>query len=315
MNDIIRKWDSLTVQKTEKNTKTRVLASATPNQEKTELVKKRSFATQVDPETIEADLGAMNTDDVIRKQLDKNEGWAGCNKVIDLLWTEKCYKNTRINNRISILRENKEKTKDVPEGRIIEELKARYPDITALLSEDLTNIEYIRKNTETIVSKDRRGEQTTTLYILPLSRSDTDHMEETEKLYKLMKNLKAELKIQESREINIIMTENLDDNYLRKCSEEVFTGIDMQVTVVSSKKNTRKNLPSTTGWKSTGKGWRETTEKVIVKMQGMNYVDALREVRKRIDIRKEGIDIKNIKRTAKGDVLLEIKSGKKKRKL
>nr|XP_023028558.1 uncharacterized protein LOC111516646 [Leptinotarsa decemlineata] len=52
------------------------------------------------------------------------------------------------------------------------------------------------------------------------------------------------------------------------------------------------------------------TEKIVIKMEGKNYAEALREMKQNTNISRTGAQIKNIKKTARGDILLELKGGK-----
>lgn len=56
----------------------------------------------------------------------------------------------------------------------------------------------------------------------------------------------------------------------------------------------------------------QETEKVIIKSNGKKYADILRTVKSSINIDEAGIRVKTIKRTMKGDVIVEMLGGKEK---
>ncbi|KAK9759232.1 hypothetical protein QE152_g150 [Popillia japonica] len=53
-------------------------------------------------------------------------------------------------------------------------------------------------------------------------------------------------------------------------------------------------------------------EKVIIKSEGKNYADILKSVKNSVNIGEVGIRVKGLKRTMKGDVMLEIHGEKDK---
>lgn len=60
---------------------------------------------------------------------------------------------------------------------------------------------------------------------------------------------------------------------------------------------------------SSGKKETQQLEKMVIRSEGKQYADILRTIKSSVDIDKVGIKIKSIKKTTKGDVMLEIQGG------
>lgn len=122
-------------------------------------------STQVDESDIitEMNLIRQETEKAVESELNNKSGWNGLSKIIDLEWKQSLYQNTEtiepsslkeLNGDIAIIL-NPEVTFN---GAIAEEIKVSFPDITTLLRENLEEgtVEYIKKSTETVLSKGKK---------------------------------------------------------------------------------------------------------------------------------------------------------------
>lgn len=62
--------------------------------------------------------------------------------------------------------------------------------------------------------------------------------------------------------------------------------------------------------KTDGKREAFPTDKIIIKSEGKTYADLLRSVKRNVDIEEAGVTIRSLKKTLKGDLLLEVTGGK-----
>ncbi|KAK9759296.1 hypothetical protein QE152_g149 [Popillia japonica] len=174
-----------------------------------------------------------------------------------------------------------------------EDIKSSFLDVISLMGETLTegNIEYVRTNTETISSKGTRGENSRTLYVLPLEM-DPGGVTDVRKLYesleqlnkmaggvtdvrKLYESLEQLNKMAETHEIGqikVAVLGNIPNDYLRKCLEYIFRGSNKKIELVA-----RTAEKTVTRWPRNIQNF----EKVIIKSEGKNYADILKSVKNR----------------------------------
>lgn len=96
-----------------------------------------------------------------------------------------------------------------------------------------------------------------------------------------------------------MIQEQLDDRYARKCTEAIFHKTVTQITVWNNKPQNKEPADL-------------KTEKIILKTEGKDYASALRSIRETVNLERMGVKVKNIRKTAQGDVMLEVLGGKEK---
>lgn len=273
----------------------------------------RTFGTQVDQETIDNDVELKRKEECerISKQLKTTMGWIDQKEIIDLHWPEECFKNTSICNSLDSWREVDGDMaimldpRYALEGREVEEVKMSFPDITNLFREEITDgdIEFIKRNVETIASKGGRGESSSTLFVIPLCPGD-EQVSDAEKAYNIFLKLKQEALIHQSNKIKVITTNSIAEQYIRKCAEIAFHNSEVRITVFCKNSN-REKLKSFRSDKR-----KPETEKIVVKSTGRNYAEALKEIKDSVNIDKIGVQVRTIKRNNKGDIVMEVKGGR-----
>nr|CAI5866060.1 unnamed protein product [Callosobruchus analis] len=97
----------------------------------------------------------------------------------------------------------------------------------------------------------------------------------------------------------------MDMDYLRKCLEYVFGDSECKVIIVDHTREKPGRSTSVVAEKARKRP--PDYNKVIVKANGKSYADLLRDVKKHVNIKTEGIKVKRIKKTANGDILMEVK--------
>lgn len=231
--------------------------------------------------------------------------------VIEKKWPEDIYKATekevgdlqtlRLGEDVAIfldpeLKSNKDKN--------MEKILNRFPLINSILEEGLVEgqIETVKVQTEITSKKGTKGESYT-IHALP-TKIDGSGIIEVETLYGNCKNLADTAARLEKKSINVILPDTMEVDYVRKCLEHTFrnSGIKAKITTSDSvKTNGRKK----SHFEGNEKG--RAADQIIIKAQGLSYAELLKNVKEKVDIDKEGIDVKKIKKTNKGDLLLEVR--------
>lgn len=85
------------------------------------------------------------------------------------------------------------------------------------------NIEYLRLNTETILSREERGASSRTLYMLP-AEIDPDGVNDVRKLKEILDKLEKMAENHRVDQMKLIALGNISNDYVRKCTEFVFRG-------------------------------------------------------------------------------------------
>ncbi|KAI4470206.1 insect cuticle protein [Holotrichia oblita] len=180
----------------------------------------------------------------------------------------------------------------------MEQIKTNFPEALPLLEEDMEEgrIEYVKTKTETILSKGSKGETSRVLYMLPYA-IDPEGINDLHKLYDTIGQLKEAMAEQNTEKVKLVALGNLDSDYMRKCAEHIYRGSTNKIEIVTNKQI------------SSGKKETQQLEKMVIRSEGKQYADILRTIKSSVDIDEVGIKIKSIKKTTKGDVMLEIQGG------
>ncbi|KAK9693590.1 hypothetical protein QE152_g34109 [Popillia japonica] len=259
----------------------------------------------------------------IERSLEENGGWQELSKIIDQKWPDEClskiidqkwpdecYKNTKPMEVTTI----RERTGNLalianpnapPVGDILEDIKQGFPEVLTLMEEKFEEgrVEYVKTSTETFLSNGKRAKDSRILYMLPYE-IDQAGVNDIGKLYDILDKLKKAAVNHDVDGIKLVVMGNIDTDYLRKCSEFVFRKTNKCIGILIPKNtNTKPKKPYGAGY---------PLEKVIIKSDGKQYADILRTVKNSINIDQAGIKVKTIKKTIKGDVMLEIHGGKEK---
>ncbi|KAK9747267.1 hypothetical protein QE152_g5453 [Popillia japonica] len=226
----------------------------------------------------------------IKNIFEDNEGWKGLSKIIDQKWPRDFFKNTTSIELQAIRRRNG---------------KLGFPEIATLLEEksEVTSIEYVRTNTETILSNGRRGKDSRTLYLIPYNM-DQGGFNDICKLYETLDELAGKVVSHGIDDMQLVALGNINADYLRKCTEFAFRRTHKNIGIVMEKQTKPRTQVA------------KQLEKVIIKADGKQYADILRggktTGKSSVNIDKAGIMVNAIKKTTRGDVMVEIRGGKEK---
>lgn len=245
----------------------------------------------------------------VERELEYKNGWEGLAKIIDTNWPEKLFASTEFKG----LEMLKEQTGDIavivdPDagftGTVADDIRLNFPDAEQLMTDHLEegHIEFMKTNTETILSRGRKAEKSRVLYVLPY-KMNNEGIHDIQKLYQVIGKLDDESTIHQTKHIKMACIGNIDSGLIRKCTEHIFRGTDKRfdILVKASSRERHKSLSN--------REMRQT-EKIVIKSEGKNYADVLRAIKSNVNIEETGIKVKTIKKTMKGDVLLEIQGDK-----
>lgn len=232
------------------------------------------------------------------------------NKIIDYEWPEEVYKSTRVieGNLKDLNRDSdvaliiNSESKKIPE-----EIGLRYPEVEEIIREGLVEgqVEYVKENRKVESSKGCREQKCNTSYILPLN-VDESGITDVAVLYKMIKELSTNIQAASLKSITVgVLEGKIDQGYLRKITEYVFCKTGVEAFLLEGRAPVK-------GTKSKTKNAVRDSEKVIVKAGGKSYADLLKEVKGKVKLEESGIQIKTIKKTKKGDLLLEVQGQKEK---
>lgn len=274
-------------------------------------VEKRSIGTQADEEEIKNELTRRkaNMEQKIESEI-RSKTWEGLSKVLDEEWPQDCFKNTEISD----LEKLNDSSGDLalivnPDGKHIEknlerDLKLLFPGIHILLEEELEegHIEFIKTQTETILSRGQKKDSSRICYVVPY-KINPEGTNDIKNLHHCIKSLHDLVLINSNRPIKIVTAGNIDTNYLRKCTEAVFRGSGIKAQLLTTKKEQFNHIK--------GKRVEKTqNQKIIVKTNGREYADILREIKRTVKPEEIGVKVEAIRKTGKGDLMVEIQGGK-----
>lgn len=287
-----------------------------PARTKTRVIIKKtsSVGTQTTGTEIDREREAVQLAKEIRSTLETQHNFDDLSKVIDETWPNEVYKATlvesgnpaytKIDEDLAILLDPSIKSEDKTLGPITN----RFPEIVGLIDEGLEEgqIEFLKNNTEVISSKGKRGEKRNTLLIIPYKMNE-EGITDVRTLYDIMVKFKNEADVLASKNIKVAVLGNINLDYVRKCMEFSFHNTGTKITLLIP-----RGIKMKSGLVETEELRRKkpTTRKLIVSSEGETYADLLKKVKENIDLDEVGVKIKALKKTSKGDLLLEVEGGK-----
>lgn len=273
-----------------------------------------SKSTQVDDEEIEAEISKLRStlDERIAEVLNTKEDFTSLSEVIDERWAKESFRVTKLESG----NENEAAKEDIvllvdpsikSEDKALKRLIYRFAPLKRLVDEGFKEgqIEYVTIQTEIISSKgDKNNAQySNTIYVLPIKIAEGG-FEDVEQMFKLCEELKGIAENQKVECLRVVPAGQYNVDYLRKCTEYVFRKSGCKITIVS--KTTTNDGTEKSEKLPKRKNKNSGSEKIIVKAQGKTYADLLRSVKTSVDINEVGVRVQRMKKTSKGDLLLEV---------
>ncbi|KAI4454261.1 hypothetical protein MML48_10g00007977 [Holotrichia oblita] len=247
----------------------------------------------------------------IRETLSTKSDFGSLARIMDTTWPGTVYRVTEVKNTslheispeddLVVLMDPYTKQGD----KGLTTLVNRYPAIGTFVDEGLMEgqIEFIKTNTEITSSRNKNipTKNRNSVFILPVKIREGGFAD-----MEIISKMCGELK-HEHNSFNKLVVVALDKQfnlgYLRKCFEFIFHTSDYKISLANLT-NTVSRVPSTPGARV--KQQQSEIGKVIVKAQGKSYADLLKTVKTSVNLEEIGVSIRKVKRTQKGDLLLEV---------
>nr|CAH7762640.1 unnamed protein product [Callosobruchus chinensis] len=257
----------------------------------------------------EQEILAEKEREEVLSMLSSPGGFERLEKIIDRSWPEEVFTSTSFErSSLDTVAMEGDVALVVNPGNILDcqmnrKLADRIPALAVLSEEKLVEgqLEFVTLHTEMVNRRGGNIGKTHTLYALPLTMDETG-MTNVNALFENCIRLREQLK--GPKPLKLIATGKIDMGYLRKCLEYVFKNTETKVTIVDHNKEMpdKRNLIAA----EVKKRRLLDPDKIIVKANGKSNADLLRDVKSRVDIEAENIKVKSVKKTAEGDLLMEV---------
>nr|CAH7745932.1 unnamed protein product [Callosobruchus chinensis] len=241
----------------------------------------------------------------IKKAIREGTCFDDLGKLLDVEWPEGVFERVKAieedivglakKRDIAVILDPKQESKG-----IIKDLCERYTDIKELLDEGYTDgkIEFVTSQTTT---SRHSGDKTTTIYLLPLT-IDPNGVNDMKMVYDMLKDLMERISKNPIGSCLLITQEGLNPSYVRKMGEFLLRDGDLNIdymTHTSRRKGNRRTQISA-----------NRDENLIIKVGERNYADLLREVKQKVDVEKIGVNVKSLRKTGSGDIMMTLEGGK-----
>lgn len=241
--------------------------------------------------------------------------------IMDRSWPECTFRNVEIDvgnplskgteGDLAIYVEDPEMNTGI--GRIFKE---RYPELAQIKQPIKENITYLTSVVKVPSTDSEWIVKERVVFKIWPRKKDKDS-DKTEEMCHNLKKLRSELEKLGRTRILLPIPEDYETDKFRKLLEYAFMESSAKVTLHVPKNRTLEpNKESLTGQHRkrlalTNKFSRDT-EAVIVKKGDMTYASLLKELKKQVDPKKLNLDVRNVRKTKEGDMLLTIKGDKEK---
>ncbi|CAG9818521.1 unnamed protein product [Phaedon cochleariae] len=265
-----------------------------------------TIGTQVTESDLEEELEISKKATLkrIKDILKEDEGFDCISGVLDEPWPEELFKRTKAQDTdVSVHKTTGDMVivanpQDLKFDKTMETLTLIHPDLNEMISSNDGEVDFVLNATKTINRNKEESERVRALYLIPWAET-SERTKSTRSLYDHVRKLKDAMKVHPTDKIHIMMTEGLKDDGPRKILEYVFQNEEINITLIG------RTLGDTNKSKH-----KFSPEKMIVKCGGTTYADMLRDIRTNVDISRMGVNVKTIRKTAKGDLMLELEGGK-----
>lgn len=273
-----------------KSTQTDVICSTT------------SMGTQVDlPEndTTETELREQ-----VENIMEKGTCFEDVLSVLDEEWPEEIYVNTQTATLNPVNLNNEGDYAIVTDstdhmGGIMEHIALKYPEVYELMQKSDGQVDYLINTIATCGKNREKSQKTTALYLVPLDITG-ESLADVRNLYNKIKELKETMEVHPTSKINLIVNKRVNLDHVRKIVEYAFHDKSLTITIMSPRGNHEAQ---------TSKRMKPQVGKVVVKRGEATYAELLKNVKDNVDIQKAGIQVRSIRKTLKGDLLLEVEGG------
>lgn len=267
----------------------------------------------------------------IEKAIDEVHDYDGCWTLVEKQWPEKVHMRTKEERRnpppsaidgdlAALIDARGGEQTELPRG-----LLSRQPEIRNIVKGKKPapgKVVYLESNS-ILIDEDAEEGRTIGAYTF-LVGVDTQEDEERDRkerflsAYQALERLRtiATQKDRERIHVGFINVEAKNRDVLRKMLECIFRKAKTEVTVYMGPAGKQLGQGGQTtpqkNWKTQGRGGRPSEGTVIVKAEGKSYADLLRAVKGEFEKTKPQVEVKNVRRSRAGDLVLSIRGGQEK---
>ncbi|KAK9728087.1 hypothetical protein QE152_g18141 [Popillia japonica] len=262
-------------------------------------------AKNIEMEKLRAEDRNRNESQVALKT---GNGFAGISNFLDKTWPRDLYTRTRI-ERVDASNMTSDgdfafllDPKCIEESKKMESVMMVYPDIKDFIAKNEGQIDYLIKTVATKTRYQETSEKITGLYFIPIeiNKEGVNRMED---IYDIIKSLENITQVHPTDKLKLLVAEGLNVGYVRKLCEYIFCDTGVSVLLLTTQDESKL---------TTNKEKRAPTEKVIVKTGNIGYANLFKTVKERVNLNTVGVNIKTIRKTMGGDLMLEVNGDRRK---
>ncbi|KAJ3661618.1 hypothetical protein Zmor_006006 [Zophobas morio] len=165
-------------------------------------------------------------------------------------------------------------------------------------------VEFVKNSMVLSNSTDKREKMT---YVLPYEM-DPNGVNDLISLYEICEALRQKTNEHGVKRMDFNAVGPIDLEHVRKVLEYIFLGEDCKIRIVTTRQRKRSELDARKDLR------KPEAKKIVVKGGHKSYAELLRNIKEKVDITKIGIELKSMRKTKKGDMLLEVKGEQDKAK-
>lgn len=278
--------------------------------------KMRSVSTQADAEEIAKEIEEKtNRIEELKETILKGKEYKDIEKWLDIEWPEEMFKHTqKISWRTMDLHTRADMAvvidpEEADEKGQLRQIVRNYPQFKGLISEKprYGECEYIINRSSITTSRGLIHEERTQFFMALPYKTSSEGVNDMEGIYNLAMRMKEVMKQNNREEVRIILQKGIDREYTRKILEFVLKeqNIKAELMVEREEEKTQKMDGRVTAKEKKYKD-NKRNNGIVIKSGSKTFAELLRDVKDSVDIEKMGVQIKTIKKTAKGDLFLKV---------
>lgn len=292
-NDVCKEWEE--VDKKEKSLKPR-----------TEVKEMKSVSVQADLEDIRKEYEGkkLMTINRIKAAIDENGTYNKLTEVLDEKWPQEFFKITETDGGNQMEKTSYhgdyailiEPTR-VKNNKFAEDLMFKYIGLAEMIEISEGHADFLIQTIKTKSKTNEYEEKSSAVHLLPL-QIDIEGVHDVQTIYNRIAELRENIQMHPTGNINLIISEGLNFSYVRKICEYVFARDTIKIRLTSQGQRTALQRHKTK---------QEST--VTVKAEGKSFVDIVKRLKEEVNIDQLGVKIKKLQKTEKGDLRLTIHGG------
>lgn len=164
-------------------------------------------------------------------------------------------------------------------------------------------------------------QQARCIYYPILSNGETKEEAEDRLVFRTIQAIKEHMISQKSTKLAIPEIDGILGAVIIRMIEFLFTDTNIQICLYKAEDTQRKTIAQTVVTKPPGRPRKNTTkdttgksrkvkeDALLVKVDGKSYADLLKTIKQKVNPSEIGVDVKDIRKTRNGDLLLTVQNG------